>query len=78
MRVNRHSQQIILKVEFTTAWSSTARIRLSAFQILGVHTTTLLQFSCAQQFLANTIYSILPTFPRKTWAAVAGVKMGLL
>ncbi len=55
--------------------------RESAFrraQILGIFTATLLQFSCAQQFLANTIYSILPNFPRKTLAAVSGVKMGLL
>jgi len=42
------------------------------------YTTTLLQFSCAQQFLVNTIYSILPNFSRQTLAAVAGVKMGLL
>jgi hypothetical protein len=46
--------------------------------ILGLYTATLLQFSCAQQFLANTIYSILPNFPRQTLAAVSGVKMGLL
>jgi len=46
--------------------------------ILGLYTATLLQFSCAQLFLANTIYSILPNFPRKTLAAVSGVKMGLL
>ncbi|MFB0554274.1 MAG: hypothetical protein ACETWQ_13285 [Phycisphaerae bacterium] len=36
-----------------------------------------LHFSCAQQFLANTIYSILPNSPRQTLAAVWGVKMGL-
>ncbi len=65
-------------IEFTTAWSSAARIRLSAGPNLGRYTTTLLQFSCAQQFLANTIYSILPNFPRQTFAAVSGVKMGLL
>jgi hypothetical protein len=46
--------------------------------ILGLYTATLLQFSCAQRFLANTIYSILPNFPRQTIAAVSGVKMGLL
>ncbi len=33
---------------------------------------------CAQQLLAITIYSILPNFPRQTFAAVSGVKMGLL
>ena len=55
--------------------------RESAFwrvRILGIYKTTLLQFSCAQQLLANTIYSILPNFPRQTLAAVSGVKMGLL
>jgi hypothetical protein len=62
----------------TTAWSSAARIRLSAGPNLGRYTTTLLQFSCAQQFLANTIYGILPNLPRQTLAAVSGVKMGLL
>ncbi len=45
---------------------------------MSVYTATLLQFSCAQQFLANTIYSILPNSPRQTLAAVSGVKMGLL
>jgi hypothetical protein len=37
-----------------------------------------LQFSCAQQFLANTIYGILPNFPRQTFMIVSGVKIGLL
>jgi hypothetical protein len=39
---------------------------------------SLLHFSCAQQFLANTIYGILPNFPRQTIPVVSGVKMGLL
>ena len=65
-------------IDITTAWSSAARIRLSAGPNLGRYTTTLLQFSCAQQFLANTIYGILPNFPRQTLAVVSGVKMGLL
>jgi len=39
---------------------------------------SLLKFSCAQQFVANTIYSILPNSPRQTLVAVSGVKMGLL
>ena len=53
----------------------------SAFRrvrILGIYTTTLLLFSCAQQFLVYTTYSILPNSPRQTVAAVSGVKMGLL
>ena len=39
---------------------------------------SLLHFSCAQHFLANTIYGILPNFPRQTLAVVSGVKVGLL
>ncbi len=35
-------------LDITTAWSSAARIRLSAGPNLGRYTTTLLQFSCAQ------------------------------
>ncbi len=35
-------------LEFTTAWSSAARISLSAGPNLGRYTTTLLQFSCAR------------------------------
>ena len=39
---------------------------------------SLLHFSCAQHFLANTIYGILPNFPRQTLAVVSGVNVGLL
>ncbi len=83
MRVNPHSQSAkagqIIQISSSPPPSVVGRE--SAFrrvQILGVYTTTLLQFSCAQQFLANTIYSILPNSPRQTLAAVSGVKMGLL
>ncbi len=78
MRLNRHSQQIILKVEITTAWSSVARIRLSAGPNLGrIHNLAASVFLCSA-ILANTIYSILPNSPSQTLAAVSGVKMGLL
>jgi len=39
---------------------------------------SLLHFSCAQHFLANTIYGILPNFPRQTFVVISGVKVGLL
>ncbi len=61
---------------FTKDYENEAAFRRA--QILGVCTATLLHFSCVQQFLANTIYSILPTFTRQTLAPVWSVKMGLL
>jgi len=83
MRVNPHSQSAkagqIIQISSSPLLGVVGRE--SAFrwvQILGVYTATLLQFSCAQQLLANTIYSILHNFPRQTLAAVSGVKMGLL
>lgn len=61
------------------------KIRLSEGSILSVYTANrhpentaiLLRFSCAQQFFTNTIYGILPNFPRQTFAVVSGVKIGL-
>jgi len=65
-------------LEFTTAWSSAARIRLLAGPNLGrIHSHAASVFLCSAIF-ANTIYSILPNFPRQTFAAVSGVKMGFL
>jgi len=83
MRVNPHSQsaktgQIIQMSRSPLPGVVGREFAFRRVQILGVYTATLLQFSCAQQFLANTIYGILPNSPRQTLAAVSGVKMGLL
>ena len=42
-----------------------------------IHSHAASFFLCSA-ILANTIYSILPNFPRQTLTAVSGVKMGLL
>ena len=78
MRVNPHSQRIVQRSISPLPGVLRRESAFRRVQILGVYTATLLQFSCAQQFLANTIYSILPNSPRQTLAAVSGVKMGLL
>ena len=82
MRVNPHSRSAkpgrIVKISSSPLLGVVGReSTFRRVQILGVYTATLLQFSCAQQFLANTIYGILPNFPRQTLAVVSGVKMGL-
>ena len=65
-------------IDITTARSSAARIRLSADPNLGrIHSHAASVFLCSVIF-ANTIYGILPNFPRQTLAAVSGVKIGLL
>ena len=59
-------------------------IRFPASPILGVYLPPstpnfgkMLQISCARQFLAITIYSILPNFSTRSDIANSAVKMGL-
>ena len=82
MRVNRHSQSAKAGQIIQMSRSLLPGVvgRESAFrrvQILSVHTAILLRFSCAEPLFVNTIYGILPNFPRQTFAVVSGVKIGL-